>query len=89
MVGVEASTIADTAASLSAKNLIDSVTYDLAVSGKCGDSSEADSTPMTAASMGQGSAQSSGDRCSSAMAKAAWYTGKISLTLGTGRGWYG
>ena len=62
MAGADGSTKDTTAANLSPRNRMVSVTFCLAASGKYGDASESDRTPMVAASSGRGAAHKAGSR---------------------------
>ena len=62
MAGADGSTSEMTAAILSPRNLMASVTFYLAESGRYGEASEADRTAMVVARKGRGCAQSAGSR---------------------------
>ncbi len=86
--GVEGSTNAYRVASLSAKKHMASVTWALDSSGKAGEDSDSPSTPITAASRGNGSRHNWVGKESVAMAKLVVYTFISSSVGGTETGSY-
>lgn len=86
--GADGSIRAVSVARRSPKNRIASVTLRFAESGRCGEASESDKIPTTAATSGHGFPQSAGSRCWSTCEAAATYTGSIFLSAGTYSGWY-
>lgn len=65
-----------------------SVTLDLAASGRCGEASDSDNTPMVAATRGHGFPQSYGSKYRSTVSADAIKTGRIFLIVGTCKGRY-
>ena len=85
--GADGSTMETRAANRSPRNLIASVTLVLEESGRYGDDSDADNTPMVAATIGQGFRHSAGSRYLSAVSAAANSTGINWSGGGTATGW--